>query len=697
MSKFLISRFKYGCIVQMITLVLTFIICSNTASAATESYTYSTWANAEAAPPAYELDQSLHASDLGVDSLSSINGIFYRKEFLYIASNDFVAITDKNFKLIHIIKTFLNNGEEYSFISPTGVFVTEKGEIYVADPEKGAIFHFDKNYKLIRILERPEMTGLEGINYQPVKVVVDEIGRIYVLAKNAYEGIIELNPSGGFNRYLGANRVSITMLDLFWRSIATEKQLSQMALWLPTDYSDVALDKDGFIFATVQGTDSKDPVRKLNSKGIDIMREYDQIPRPSGDLVQAGTKSNLTSVACANDGRFAVLDSTRSRVFVYNDEARLLYIFGGNGTTAGQFRNPIDVIFMEDKILVADSITASIEVFSPTEYGAFINEATYYQGIYEYDKAATAWEKVALMNPNFDYAYVGIGKQELREKDYESAAEAFYESKDLEYYSSSFTKVREAFLEDNFNIVLIIILALILIVIIKKVVGRFLRKRGFVLKGKVMDYLNAFRDDFIHYPLYILSHPFKGFDEIKYEKKGKLSVCISIIAILSLINIIRFNSTSFLINENNPYEINSILLILTTVFPYLLFVTANWSITTLIDGKGTYSDIFKINMYALYPKIYLDLLGIGLSNVLILEELPIVYMLFGISTFLYCFYTFIGLVVIHGFSFSKGMGSVILTFAAMAVIVFILLLLVTLVGGFTDDIYTIVQEFTLLF
>jgi len=693
--KILCNRFIY---IYVFVLLLSFVMNTGTAYAETDSYTYSLWNEAEKAPVAYQSEKSLHASDFGLESFQRIRDIFVKNDYLYAAIDNYILIADSNFKVVHTISSYDNNGTQDTLSAPNGIYVTEEGDIYVADPAKGSVFKFNSKFEFIQSFSEPEnLTGMEGIPYQPLKVVVDHIGRIYVLAKNAYEGIIELKPDGAFSRYVGANQVSVSIVDLFWRTIATEKQLAQMKLWLPTDYSDIALDMDGFIYATVRGTDVSNPIRKLNAKGKDIMREYDRIVRPSGDMAQSGGKSSFTGIACSDDGRFAALDSTRSRIFVYNEDARLLYVLGGSGSTSGQFTNPIDVVFLGNNIIVADSITESIEVFVPTEYGSYINEANYYQQNYEYEKAAAAWEKVALINPNYAYAYVGIGKQELRNKDYEAAKNSFYTAQDVEYYSSSFAKVREAFLDRNFGTIISRIFALIVLLAVIKILRFFLKKYGLNFQNGFTEKLIYLKKQFFNYPLYLLSHPFKGYDEIKYEKKGSYPVCITILITLCLLNIIQSKYTSFMINYQDTNNINSILLILATIFPYLLFATANWSITTLMDGKGTFGEIFQVNMYALYPAIYLNLAAILLSNLVTLEEIPMVSMLFGLASFLYCFYLFIGLVVIHGYTFTKGVGSLLLTFVAMAVIVFILLLLVTLVGGFFDDIYTIVQEFTLLF
>ena len=89
--------------------------------------------------------------------------------------------------------------------------------------------------------------------------------------------------------------------------IATDEQISRMTLWLPTDFSDIAIDQDGFLMATVRDRNSENPVRKLNSGGSDIMPEYDTIPSAMGDYVGGISNSSLTDITTSEDGRFAVL------------------------------------------------------------------------------------------------------------------------------------------------------------------------------------------------------------------------------------------------------------------------------------------------------------------------------------------------------------------------------------------------------
>jgi hypothetical protein len=211
----------------------------------------------------------------------------------------------------------------------------------------------------------------------------------------------------------------------------------------------------------------------------------------------------------------------------------------------------------------------------------------------------------------------------------------------------------------------------------------------------IKDKFKTFVYDYFRFPLFILSHPFKGFDEIKFEKKGKVSVGIVFLIILCMLNILTFNYTGFIINNNDPYKFNILTRILGTLTEALLFVVANWSVTTLINGSGKLKEIFMVNMYASYARLYLNVVFIILSNVLTLEEMSMAYFFTSLAMVIYCFYTFIGLIVIHEFTFTKGIASIFLTFIAMAIILFIVLLLATMANEVINFFITVYKEIIL--
>lgn len=211
----------------------------------------------------------------------------------------------------------------------------------------------------------------------------------------------------------------------------------------------------------------------------------------------------------------------------------------------------------------------------------------------------------------------------------------------------------------------------------------------------LMNLLGRFKNDFWSFPLYILGRPFKGFDEMKYEGRGSLGFAIVIFFLSALMNIVEFVYRGFLVNYNNPYQINSLFLALVTIFPVLLFMVANWSVTTLLEGKGRMKDIFMVMMYAMFPFLLLRLISLVLTNVLTLDEMMISSTLTGIGSVLFFVYTFIGLVVVHEYGLGAGVGSILLTLIAMMIIVFILMLFFTLVADLVDFVTVFSRELML--
>ena len=663
-------------------------------TASAESYTYTIKDEVVPAPDAYTWEKSVRAQDLGIEDMSSLTDTFCKDGKIYILMNGKLVITDEDFNTQLVITEYVRDGATVPIKAPKCVFVTDNGDIYLTEQDQGEIIHLDAKGKLVRVLGDPEITGLGNITYAPTKVVVDDIGRIYVKAKSIYEGIIELDPEGVFNRFIGANNVVPSMIDRFYRMIATEEQIARMALWLPTDYSDIALDAEGYILATIRDITSSSPIRKLNSAGVDVLAEYEYIASPKGDYVTAkgATLSNLTNIAAAEDGRFAVLDSNMSRVFVYAPDGILLYVLGGSGRQNGQLNSPIDVAFLGENILVADSVTRSIEVFKPTEYGALVNEALRIQKLYDYEGAAAYWQQVYEINPNSIAANMGLGKYQIRTEQYDAALKSFERTGERQNYSAAFERVREVWLEHNLGtMIIIIIIAVIALVVIKKVIAKMSKAGAFEGK-KWVQVLKDLKYTCIEWPLYMLSSPFKAFDDIKYENAGSTKFSFVIMILFAWATLIKERYTGFLMNTADIENLNIPLILISSVVPFILFIFANWAVGVLIDGKGNLRNIFKFTAYSLYPSVWLNIIGVLLSRICIYEETGLVSIFFYAGLVFAFFYMFIGIIMVHQFTFTKGVGDVLLSLIAMVILIFVIVLLATLVSGFINDVGTIIDE-----
>lgn len=419
------------------------------------------------APCPYNYEKSIYAKDLGVESLYKITSLFVSDKYVYISSGESIIITDHNFKTKHVITSFTDDSGEQGLTEINGLWVTAEEELYACEPGKGRILHFNSDWTIKRILGRPEGIIInENVSYQPMKIAVDSVGRMYVVANNVYEGLVEMNVDGTFSRYFGVVNVKFTAAELFWRTLQTEVQRAKSAEWLPVNFSNINIDNDDFVYATVAGSGEKEPIRKLNAKGTNILRYPTSTGiKPHGDLyvnrygqtIPTG-ESTITAVDVNHYGMYVLLDSKRSRIFTYDDDGYMLYAFGESGITEGRFQTPVDVKYMDDdKLLVVDRGNMSIEVYELNEYGRSIHGAAKYQAQSDYRAAAEEWKKVVNYNPSFQYAYLGIGKALYRDGDYETAQKYFLIGQDVDYFSEAYKKTRQDFVSDKFTIFIFMI------------------------------------------------------------------------------------------------------------------------------------------------------------------------------------------------------------------------------------------------
>ncbi len=417
----------------------------------TANYIYTYWHGQQAVPPAYTLEASLTAGALGLPALDGLADLFVAGDAVYALCASRLIVLDDDLSVRRVVESFDNGGTEEKLADCAGIFVTNAGDYYITQPEQARILHFEADGSLRRVLARPEIVGFEAIAYRPTKLAVDSAGRIFVVAKGMYEGIVELRPDGAFSRFFGVNKVLFTVVDMLWRMVATEAQRSRMSLWLPTDFTNLAIDSDGFVFATVQGSENERAVMRLNAKGENILKMPADLVYPMGDenypFSGAGIpvgRSEFIAVDTNGIGMFIALDSKRARVFAYNEDGRLLFVFGGLGDRQGLFRNPVDAVFLGDRIVVIDRLAQSIDVFAPTKYGGALLRAVEAQHHFDYETADTRWREALDYNPNLTIAYAGIGRSLLRQKRYEEAMEYLRAGQDRTYYTKAFEKVRNA-------------------------------------------------------------------------------------------------------------------------------------------------------------------------------------------------------------------------------------------------------------
>ncbi|MBB6673567.1 YIP1 family protein [Cohnella nanjingensis] len=200
------------------------------------------------------------------------------------------------------------------------------------------------------------------------------------------------------------------------------------------------------------------------------------------------------------------------------------------------------------------------------------------------------------------------------------------------------------------------------------------------------------KQDFLKFPLHLIFHPFSGFWDMKFERKGKLAVSLTILALLVLTTILQKQFAGFLVNFVDPRMLNSLDDLQYTLLPFLLFCMANWSITTLMEGEGKFKEIVMTTGYALLPIVLINLPMTFISRFMTQEETAFYWLMNSAASIWFVFLLFVGIMTVHQYSPSKAFLTLFLTVIAMAFVVFIGTLAFSLGAQIYWFIYDVYRE-----
>lgn len=510
---------KIGLILFCFILVISF--SSKTIVLASDAYVYNYYGEIIPVVAPFSIERTITKTDLVNKNSNTrplrfevIEDVFVGEEYIYVVDSGDggifgqIVVLDKEYNYItSISNVYDETGEQVtvdlisdnnevtnvpltlSSGSPTGVFETDTGKLYIALKSGNRVVVLDSTelitnkfgeltFKYITSFTKP-MNLIGATGYEPYKIVVDSSERMYIVVESGREGILEMNADGSFSRYYGTNPPTVNLLDYFWRNIMSEVQLEQIDRIYAPPFSSIAIDSDGFKYAVTNSFDSEQMVYRFNSSGTDVLREMGHLP-PIGDVAtfaeEGLQRSMFVSIAVNEYGTYAILDKTLGRIFVYNFDGELLFAFGSLGEESGQFKNPSGIAWDGNKLIVTDKEYKTVTVFKPTEFGSKVLEATEAYHIGDFALSGSIWEEVAFLNSNYEIAYVGMGKKLLIEGKYKEALDYFKLGFNRTYYSLAYEGYRNEQLEDNFLLVASPILFLMGYVIYTEV--KYSRKGG---------------------------------------------------------------------------------------------------------------------------------------------------------------------------------------------------------------------------
>ena len=675
------------------------------------TYTYSIDGFALMSPDAYVPDRQIDSAYMGVTPAidDPRDLVADQDNNLYIAdaANNRIVVLDRYFKLKFYINSFVNsNGVPDSLKNPSGVFVTEE-KIYVADTDNNRIVMFERDGSFYKVIEEPDSDVFpEGSIYKPVAIAVDAYGRIYVISSTTYMGVIAINEEGDFQGFIGAQKVTIDALSIIWRQFQTDEQRKLSQQYVSTEFNNITIDENGFIYVTTSSINANSqqaairskagtyaPVKKLNTAGSDIMKRNGFFG-PGGEVNVTNVStaditgpSKIIDAAVGPEGTWSIIDEKRSKVYTYDEEGNLLFIFGDTGMQLGNIQSIEAITYLDNDILLLDKTADSISVFRRTEYGDLLLDAIRNTNERNYDTTVDYWTEILKRNNNFDTAYIGIGKSLYRSADYEESLSYYKSAYDTANYSESFKEIRKNWISKYIIWIPITVIVLVVLFVLFNKYAAKLNKKTQLKVGR-----KTFWEELI-YGCHIILHPFDGFWDLKHEYRG--SVRASFVWLAAAIIAFYYQSvgTGYIFNPRQ--NMSTIFIQITAVMvPVLLWCVANWCLTTLFDGEGSFKDIFVATSYAIIPVPLLIIPSVIYSNFALANESTIINLLVSFAFIWAGLLIFFGMMVTHDYTFGKNILTTLGTIVGMALIMFIGILFSTLLAKIVSFISSIITEIT---
>ncbi len=638
-----------------------------------------------------------------------------------------VIALNQYYKAQYIIEDFVSSkGPGDRLKKPAGLYATDK-YLYVCDTANERIVIFNtSDGSYYKAVNRPESKVFgEGYKFSPVAVAADRYGRLFVVSSSNTEGVIVMDENSNFSGFIGAQKVAVNAFDQFFRRFMSEEEKKETIQNIATNLKNIALEHGeygDFLYVVADFSNDEQlsqqeaaimskeaaysPVRKINAKGDEIMKRngffdcggevnvsaYNNASREKSGV----SKIYDVAVGPKNTGAWSIIDWKRSKVFTYDSNGQLLFVFGDtsgeNNTQMGNIQQLEAIEYQYDRendsynILLLDVYNKNIVTFTCTEYGQLLMDALENDNNRNYKESVNYWLRILEANNNFDAAYIGVGKAHYNNGDYEDALEYLEAANETTIYAQTLSAMSQERLMNNVWIPIgIVVIAIVLVVLFVKLMGY----------AKRLNYEGNFKKthtywEEIMYGFYTSFHPFDGFWDIKHEGRGTVRGGLTILGATILAFYYQTIGRSYLANPTGTYSSLWVQLAAVAV-PILLWSVANWCLTTLFDGEAKFKHVFVSACYALAPLPWFIIAGTIITNLSNTAGDSIVTLVTAIGYVWVAFLLFFGTLVVQDYSLGKNVVTTIGTILCMAVIMFVIILFASLVGdmvGFISNLAT---------
>ena len=655
-----------------------------------EVYTYDRFGEAVPSQAGYIPEKVVSGYDMGLGALSAPADLFFTGDgTLYIADSDNDRIIETDSLLENVFNVYDSftepDGSITELNAPTGVYVSD-GVMYIADSGNSRVLAVSGG-KVITEITRPQSELYTAPTFIPQKVIADKAGNIYVVLSSITTGAAMFAPDGSFAGYYGANRTEPTaevIRDNFESFFSSEEKKARRTRNIPAGISGFDIRGD-FIYTCTSSSSSKvDIVKKLGGAGKNIFADLELTFGDHTPMYDAAQNQLLETafidIDISENGCINCLDYTTGRIFQYDENCALLFIMGAKAHQEGGFETPSALESYGTRLYVADSAKNTVTIFKETDFGGIVHKANemYNDGFYV--EALGWWYEVLRRDGNYTRAYLGIACGLLRQERYREAMKYARLAASPKVYDEAFEGYRSLLTERYGGELFLGIIVLS--------AGVFLLKK-YRRKKHPEENLNKWEKN--GRLRYTVMHPIEGFEDMRWKKSGSVKVAAVVLVLLFAGEIVSGRLSGFQFGASYDKTFSIMPYIIRSFVLFGAWVIAGRAVSTFLDGEGSVRNIFIYSAYALVPYTAQLFIGTFLSHILIRDEYVFLQAVQIIGIAWTVILMFSAVKSVHQYSPLRTAGSVLLTFAAMAVMLFLLVLFMSLIQQvyiFISTLYT---------
>ncbi|MGL4337108.1 MAG: YIP1 family protein, partial [Turicibacter sp.] len=387
--------------------------------------------------------------------------------------------------------------------------------------------------------------------------------------------------------------------------------------------------------------------------------------------------------------------SLSGSISVYTSEGDFIYVFGTSNKEADiSGLNASLVSVATDslgRVWTLDGDKAFIQSFDPTNYAKNTYEAlsAYELGLYE--EAVSIWNDVLGQNQMSVLAHSGIAKNYFSQQRYELAMEHSKIAGNRFYYSQAFWEVRNVQIQSYIAPALIILLVLFIGYSILKLV-----QRKYHIFDGVKEELRKIKaikliDDLL-FMFKFFGKPLDSFYDLKRLRRGSNLGALIIFISTFVAYMWNLIGKGFIFQRVAVEDIDFNSVIIGFFSITLLFVICNYLVTSITDGEGNFSQIFRMLAYSFGPLLISLILGTILSHIVTFDEGFIINFIGSIGYLWTAVNILLGVQETHNYDTRVAIKSIAISIGFMLIIAVVLIVVILMSQQVYQFFEAIVKE-----